>query len=277
LAAPNPYLVYSFLQRRKVMGRGVRHLSATQEVCRARDLARSPRHAHHDVQLLGGGAGHVVLKDPAKEGLQHDPRQNPRRHAMAILRLRSLRRLGDPFGRKPAAREALPQREKPQWEAPTRKPVPLPVRTFRQALEFGLGLRIHCPRCHDWRPIELDAAQLPLCLPVPQAQGLWGRPQGLRRSRRAGFRARRAGRPRPGLRRSRMQRPPPKAASSLGDQPHRPRRAALGGPAGDGERFRCLGCGGIAHHTFPYAVSRKNGEPGRPAAGLLRDDRPSFS
>lgn len=35
------------------------------------------------------------------------------------------------------------------------------------------------------------------------------------------------------------------------------------GRLGDDERFRCPGCGGIARHTYHYAASRKNGEPGR--------------
>jgi hypothetical protein len=40
--------------------------------------------------------------------------------------------------------------------------VPLPIRTFRQAFDFGLGLRLYCPGCHDWRPVDLKAEQLDL-------------------------------------------------------------------------------------------------------------------
>ena len=43
---------------------------------------------------------------------------------------------------------------------PRFRPVPLPIRTFRQAFDSGRGLRIHCPGCHGWRPIDLTAEQL---------------------------------------------------------------------------------------------------------------------
>jgi hypothetical protein len=38
--------------------------------------------------------------------------------------------------------------------------VPLPIRTVREALDFGLQLLIHCPGCHDSRPLVLTAQQL---------------------------------------------------------------------------------------------------------------------
>jgi len=48
--------------------------------------------------------------------------------------------------------------------------------------------------------------------------------------------------------------------------------AQLRDSAGTGE-----GAEGDVTEKGQGSASRKNGEPGRPAAGLLRDDRPSFS
>lgn len=161
MAGPNPYPVHSFLELRKVMGRSYvvcRHCRRFVPVGGWLD-PRDTRTTTFSCSVCGGD-GDLVFEDPAKEGLQHDPRPNAIRHQLAALRLRSLHALNDPFGHK-AVRETLPQRPRPYLESmPRFQLVPLPIRTFRQAFDFGLMLRIHCPRCHDWRPIDLATEHL---------------------------------------------------------------------------------------------------------------------
>lgn len=162
MAGPNPYPVHSFLELRKIMGR-------PYVVCRPCQRfvpvgawldSRDTRTTTFSCSVCGND-GDVVFEDPAKEGLQHDPQPKPIRHQLAALRLRALHALNGPFGHKAAAREALRQRTKPYLEPlPRFRPVPLPIRTFRQALDFGLALRMRCRQCHDWRPIELAAERL---------------------------------------------------------------------------------------------------------------------
>jgi hypothetical protein len=161
LVGPNPYRLHSFRELRKVMGR-------PYIVCRPclRYVSLGTWLDDRDTGAttfscsVCGSQGEVVFEDPEKEDLQHDPRPTLARHQLAALRLQMFRRLADPFGHRAAAREALPQRHKPYREPwPRFGLVPLPIRTFRGAFDFGLGLRIHCPGCHDWRPVELTAEQ----------------------------------------------------------------------------------------------------------------------
>jgi hypothetical protein len=163
LAGPNPYPVHSFLALRKVMGR-------PYVVCRpcrrfvplGRWLdSRDTRTTTFSCSACGGDGDVVLEDDPAKEGLQHDPRPNPPRHRLAMVRLQAIHQHASRFGRREPTREEARPREKPYREPyPRFKPVPLPIRTFRQAVDFGLRLRIYCPRCHDWRPVELKVEQL---------------------------------------------------------------------------------------------------------------------
>jgi len=163
LAGPNPYPVHSFLELRKVMGRAY-------VVCRpcrrfvplGRWLdARDTRKTTFSCSVCGGD-GDVVLEDPAKEGLQHDPRPNPIRHQMAALRLRALHALNDPVGHKAAARETLPQRNKPYLERmPRFRLKPMPFRTFGELPALGLALSIYCPACYTAVPREIDGRLAP--------------------------------------------------------------------------------------------------------------------
>jgi hypothetical protein len=164
VVGPSPYKYASFRELRAVLGRGY-------IICRPcrRFVPLGRWLDDRDSRLttfscsVCGGDGAVVHEDSARDGLQHDPRPNPIRHQLAALRLQTLNRPADPFGRRAAAREELPQREKPYLDArPRFRPVPLPVRSFREAFDFGLELRLYCPGCHDWRPVALTAEQLDL-------------------------------------------------------------------------------------------------------------------
>lgn len=265
MAGPNPYPVHSFLELRKVMGRAY-------VVCRpCRRFVpigawldrRDTRTTTFSCSVCGGD-GTLVLEDPAQDGLQHDPRPNPSRHRLAALRMRAFHRLADPFGHRAAAREAPPRREQPYLERlPRFRLATLPIRTFRQALDFGLALDIHCPRCHDTRPVELGAEQL-------------DRPFAFTRfvCRRSRLKVYGDGREVCGGRGEVVFKPAasPDAARTVVDiqcvraQRRRPhpgweiRGVDLAAPpwAGlldtSGERFGCPGCGGGARHTFhvPY-------------------------
>jgi hypothetical protein len=79
-----------------------------------------------------------------------------------MVRLQAIHQRASRFGRREPTREEARPRERPPRPPPdpVYRLVPLPFRTFRQALDFGMALRIHCPRCHDRRPIELAAEQL---------------------------------------------------------------------------------------------------------------------
>jgi hypothetical protein len=140
--------------------------------------------------------------------------------------------------------------------------VPLPIRTFRHALDFGLGLTLYCPGCHDWRPVELTDEQLER--PFASA----GR-----------FVCRRVKR--------KVYGDGTEVCGSTGEpyftpvEPSGPDRTVAdiqcggtgrrphsrweisgidlnappwAGRLGDGERFRCPGCGGMPRHTYhvPY-------------------------
>jgi transposase-like protein len=163
LAGPNPYPVHSFLELRKVMGR-------PYVVCRpCRRFVqlgiwldgRDTRSTTFSCSVCGG-VGEVVLEDPAKDGLQHDPRSNPIRHRLAALRLRTLHALSDPFGHKAAAREKLPQREKPYLERMPRFPLkPMPFRTFGELPALGLALSVYCPGCYTTVPRAIDGSLAP--------------------------------------------------------------------------------------------------------------------
>lgn len=138
---------------------GVCRLSAVQSLYADRLDARDSRITTFSC-LLCGDAGDVVLEDPAKEGLQHDPRPNPIRHRLAALRLRTLHAL-DPSGHK-AARETLPQRTKPYLERVPRYPLkPMPFKTFGELPALGLALSIYCPRCYTTVLREIDGRLAP--------------------------------------------------------------------------------------------------------------------
>jgi len=103
-----------------------------------------------------GDAGDVMLADPEKEGLQHDPRRRPLRHPMAAMRLKMLHKQADPFGHKAPARESLPQRSKPVLEPRPRFHLrPMPFTTFGELPALGLALSVHCPGCHAKVPVEI--------------------------------------------------------------------------------------------------------------------------
>ena len=111
-----------------------------------------------------GGDGDVVLEDPAREGLQHDPRPNLIRHQITALRLRALHA---PLGHKAAARETLPQQHKPYMEPmPRFRLKPMPFKTFGELPALGLALSVYCPSCHTTAPREIDERL---------AQYRWGR------------------------------------------------------------------------------------------------------
>jgi hypothetical protein len=266
----NPYPLYSFIELRKGMGPNWGVCEACRryiQLWRALD-DRDTRTTTFSCSVCGD-AGRIATEDPAKEGFQADPRARPLRHPMAALRLKHLHRLADPFGHKKAAREALPQQEKPRHDPPPRfKLVPLPFRTLRQALDFGLTPSIHCPSCHDWRPIEFGAEHLDrpfagtrfVCRCVKRA--LYGEAMvvcgatGQLLLRPAGDDPDRTvvdiqcG----GGGRGRQQHPRWEIAGVDLD------RAPWAGLMGRRERFRCPGCGGMPRHTFhiPY--------PHRPSA-----------
>jgi hypothetical protein len=104
-----------------------------------------------------GGEGRVVLDDPAKEGLQPDPRPRPLRHPMAAMRLSMLHQLADPFGHQKAARGSFPQRHKPHYERmPRFRLKPMPFRTFGELPALGLRIEVYCPSCHTMKPLKID-------------------------------------------------------------------------------------------------------------------------
>lgn len=263
MAGPNPYPLHSFLELRKVMGRAY-------VVCRPcqRFVSIGTWLDQRDTRIttfsctVCGGDGKVVFEDPAKEGLQHDPRKRPLRHPLVAVRLRALNQLIDPFGHK-AARESLPQREKLRPEpSPRFRLIPLPITTFRQALDFGLVLRVHCPECHATRPLEVPGQRL-------------DRPFTAARLRCSHMRLRRYGDGRElcaGLGQFELvpssPRDPERTVVDIqctGFGRHRPhggwelrgvdlKAPPWSGRLDDSERFSCPGCGGMARHTFhtPY-------------------------
>src|SRR4051812_6766689 len=78
-----------------------------------------------------GREGQITFEDPAREGLQFDPRTCPPRHPDRVLRLQQIARLRDSFGHRPPAREDLPQREKRKPEPrPRYRLKPMPFRTL---------------------------------------------------------------------------------------------------------------------------------------------------
>jgi hypothetical protein len=109
-----------------------------------------------------GGDGDVMLEDPAKDGLQHDPRPKPIRHRLAALRLRALHALNDPLGHKTAARETLPQRHRPYLERmPRFRLKPMPFKTFGELPALGLALSVYSPACYTTVPREIDERLAP--------------------------------------------------------------------------------------------------------------------
>ena len=162
LAGPNPYRLHSFRELRAIMGR-------PYVICRpcrrfvpiGAWLDRRDTRSTTFSCSVCGSSGDIVLEDPAKEGLQHDPRPKPPRHRLAAIRLQALHQHASHFGRSETPREEARPPEKPYREPmPSFRAVRLPIRTFREAFNFGLRLRIHCPRCHDWRPVDLKTEQL---------------------------------------------------------------------------------------------------------------------
>jgi hypothetical protein len=265
LAGPNPYPAHSFLALRKVMGR-------PYVVCRPCRrfvplgiwLDRLDTRTTTFSCSVCGGDGDVVLENPAKEGLQHDPRPNPPRHLLAAVRLRAMHQHASRFGRREPPREEARPREKPLRPPPDPiyRLVSLPIRTFREAFDFGLRLRIHCRGCHDWRMVELTAEQVER----PFADGVrfvcrhkvYGEGREVCGS---------TGEPvfdpieRPSADRSFID----LECSGRRDRYHRRweingldlKAPPWAGLIGSGERFRCPGCGGMPRHTFHYPYPHK--------------------
>lgn len=268
MVGPNPYPVHSFRELRAVLGQPY----VVCGPCR-RFVALGAWFDRRDTRAttfscsVCGGAGDVVLEDPAREGLQHDPRPTPMRHRLATVRLRALHQHhASRFGRRDPPRESQAREKPPPEPMPRAKLVPLPIQTFREALEFGLGLRVHCPGCHDWQRVELAPGQLErpfaggarlVCARVKRK--LYGDGTEVCGS---------TGEPVFG---PAAPRDPDRTVVDLqcgGTRRHpHPRWEIAGieldappwaGRLGDGERFRCPGCGGTARHTFhvPYQRNR---------------------
>ena len=120
MAGSNPYPLHSFRELRAVLRRPLSSANHAQ-VCSTRNTARPPRHAHDDVQLFGlQRRRRAGFHRSCGDGLQYDPRPRPLRQPLAASRLRTLHALADPFGHHAAARESLPQRERPRREAEPR-------------------------------------------------------------------------------------------------------------------------------------------------------------
>jgi hypothetical protein len=159
VVGPNPYPLYSFLELRKGLGPAwvvCRPCSRFVPIPRGLDL-RDTRGTTFSCSVCGD-PGDVALEDPAKEGLQHDPRRRPLRHPMAAVRLRALHKLATgPFGHQKAARESLPQRTKPVLDRrPSFRLKPMPFTTFGELPALGLALSVYCPDCYAKVPMEIS-------------------------------------------------------------------------------------------------------------------------
>ena len=105
---------------------------------------------------LCGSEGKLTFDDPSKEGLQYDPRPHSPRHPDRVVRLQQIARLHDSFGHRKAAREDLPQQEKPRHEpAPRYRLKPVPFRTLGEVLAAGLVVKVYCPECRRHAHPEL--------------------------------------------------------------------------------------------------------------------------
>ena len=105
-----------------------------------------------------GGPGDVVLEDPAREGLQYDSRPNPPRHRMAALRLQQFQQLNDHYGHKPAAREVMPQAERPRREPePRYRLKPMPFTTHGRCRSHGSSSRSPDGWSDHVRPMDARA------------------------------------------------------------------------------------------------------------------------
>jgi hypothetical protein len=152
--------------------------------------------------------------------------------------------------------------------------VPLPARTFREAFGFVLGLRIHCPRCHAWRAVELSAQNLD----EPFAGGRRFICRRVRRKVYGDGTEVCGGVGEPVF--APVDGPAPdRSVIDLqcgGTRPHpHPlwemtgldlQAPAWAGLLGEGERFQCPGCGGMARHTFhaPYPHKPSVAPPAAP-------------
>jgi len=166
VAGPNPYTLHSFRELRAIMGRAwvVCHPCLRFVELRVRD-DRDTRITTFSCCLCGR-EGKLTFDDPAKQGLQYDPRPRPPRHPDRVLRLQQIARLNDSFGHRGPGREDLPQRERPRREPALRyRLVPLPFVTFREAFDFGLVLRLYCPECHRREPLCLGPELLDRSFP----------------------------------------------------------------------------------------------------------------
>ena len=113
---------------------------------------------------LCGSEGKLTFDDPAKQGLQDDPRPHPPRHPYRVLRLQQIARLHDPFGHRKAAREDLPQQDKPRHEPlPRYRLKPMPFRTLGEALVAGLVVKVYCPECRRHARPELPSVAHDRC------------------------------------------------------------------------------------------------------------------
>jgi hypothetical protein len=94
LVGPNPYRLHSFRELRVVMGRPFVVCKPCRRFVPLGNWLddRDSRTTTFSCSVCGA-AGDVVFEDPAREGLQHDPRPNPPRHQMAALRLQQFLRI----------------------------------------------------------------------------------------------------------------------------------------------------------------------------------------
>lgn len=158
MAGPNPYRLHSFRELRAVMGRAY----VMCRPCR-RFVGVGAWLDAFDTRFVTftvcGGAGELIVDDPAREGSQHDLRPNPPRHPIVAIRLHHQERLRDPFGHRATAREMLPQRERPRTvPEPRYRLKPMPFGTFGDLAPLGLVLEVWCSNCKSSRPVAVSGS-----------------------------------------------------------------------------------------------------------------------
>jgi hypothetical protein len=107
-----------------------------------------------------GRPGKLTFDDPGGSGLQHDLRADPVRHPEVAARLAHMRKLANPFGRRPKVeRELLPQSERTKFvPEPHYRLKSMPFSTFGDLPRVSLVLEVWCSSCKNSRPVEVGAA-----------------------------------------------------------------------------------------------------------------------
>ncbi len=164
MAGLNPYRLYSFRELRAVMGQAWVVCRPCLRFVDLRVADDRDTRATTFSCCLCGREGQLAFEDPAGNGLQYDPRDQPQRHPHRILRLQQIARLAGPLSPRKVVREDLPQQaSSPLEPMPRYRLKGMPFHTLGHVIDAGLVVTVYCPRCRRYARPKVPPSAVERC------------------------------------------------------------------------------------------------------------------